>query len=185
MSKKSALHGGDGSVTISFIGYACCGPIVVYIAMCFVAGIICAMLVVFMAYRCFKCVNRYRSGDHPLWGKTKKGFYSVFKGNKEIKTFGTMNNESRYPDRSYENNRDTIPRERSYSYDHHDNHDREKVRRDRSRERRRERRRRRYSSSSHEADVHDRDHRNSRRDTRDSRDQRRRERRRRSLSSDN
>nr|XP_009860121.2 leukocyte tyrosine kinase receptor-like [Ciona intestinalis] len=204
MSKKLSYNDGEGSVTISFIGYACCGPVVVYVGMCFVAGIIVTVLIVFLVYRCSKCIKKYQGKERKFWGKTKKGFYSFFKGNQEVENFAMrhsreLSHNDYNPSRSHENggwnSRDRAGDARKNGRENYEEEKRsrssderiyEKRRqRDRSSERRRRRRRSYSSLESHSRKNNSDVSNNSSHDNNRSHRRKRRERRRRrSYSSD-
>ncbi|CAK8677912.1 unnamed protein product [Clavelina lepadiformis] len=103
--EKTEYHRGPGSATITFIGYSCCGPIVVYIAMCFVAGIICAVLFVCLAYYIWKgcqqcCDNPESEGT---WQRSGAKIRSLFRKDSEqgVKPFVSPRKYIRSNNRSY------------------------------------------------------------------------------------
>lgn len=52
-------HEGPGSVVITFIGKQCCGPVDVYIAMSFIAGILVKLVLTYVAYCSYKGIGRW------------------------------------------------------------------------------------------------------------------------------
>ena len=56
--KNDVSNQGDGYVRISFIGQQCCGPMDVYIAMAFIAGILAKLLFTYGIYWSFKTFRR-------------------------------------------------------------------------------------------------------------------------------
>uniref|UniRef100_H2XV11 Uncharacterized protein n=2 Tax=Ciona intestinalis TaxID=7719 RepID=H2XV11_CIOIN len=172
--------------------------------MCFVAGIIVTVLIVFLVYRCSKCIKKYQGKERKFWGKTKKGFYSFFKGNQEVENFAMrhsreLSHNDYNPSRSHENggwnSRDRAGDARKNGRENYEEEKRsrssderiyEKRRqRDRSSERRRRRRRSYSSLESHSRKNNSDVSNNSSHDNNRSHRRKRRERRRRrSYSSD-
>ena len=54
-------HIGPGEVTITFIGKQCCGPVDVYIAMSFIAGILVKLILTYMAYCSYRAAQRWHT----------------------------------------------------------------------------------------------------------------------------
>ena len=54
-------HVGPGYVTITFIGKQCCGPVDVYIAMSFIAGILVKLIITYLAYCSYRSAQRWHT----------------------------------------------------------------------------------------------------------------------------
>lgn len=61
-----------------FAGHQCCGPVVVYIAMTFIAGVLVTILVGFAIIRLSKAVSRYDGSEIEMIERAKRKFRSTF-----------------------------------------------------------------------------------------------------------
>ncbi|XP_039261433.2 uncharacterized protein LOC120337640 [Styela clava] len=70
--RNAVTNRGKGAVIISFIGHQCCGPVVVYIAMTFIAGVLFTLLIGFIIMRLAKAIRDYDGNGGKMLNKFLK-----------------------------------------------------------------------------------------------------------------